>query len=57
MEVRVEAGSESVKEGQSPELSVAGRIRARGAQRRMDGTDEDPQDGSRDVRVALQKGT
>ena len=31
VEVRVEAGSEPVKEAQSPELSFTGRIRARAA--------------------------
>jgi hypothetical protein len=57
VEVRVEAGSESVKEAQSPELSVAGRIRARAAQGRGHGPNEDPQHSAGDVRVALQEGT
>ena len=55
--MRVEGGAESVKEAQSPELSVAGRIRARAAQGRAHGPDEDPQHGAGDVRVALQEGT
>jgi hypothetical protein len=57
MEMSVEAGAESVKEAQSPELSVTGCTRARVAQGRTDGTDEDPQDRAGDVRVALQEGT
>ena len=57
VEMRVEAGSESVKEAQCPELSVVGRIRARAAQVRAHGPDEDPQHGAGDVRVALQEGT
>ena len=55
--MRVEAGSESVKEAERPELSIPGCTRARGAQGRADGTDEDPQDGASDVRAALQVGT
>ena len=57
VEVCVEAGSEAMKEAQRPELSVAGRIRARAAQGRAHGPDEDPQHGAGDVRVALQEGT
>ena len=57
VEVRVEAGSEAMKEAQRPELSVPGRIRARAAQGRAHGPDEDPQHGAGDGRVALQEGT
>ena len=57
VKMRVEGGAESVKEAQSPELSVPGRIRARAAQGRAHGPDEDPQDRAGDVRVALQEGT
>jgi len=37
-------------------LSVAGCVRAGAAQGRAHGPDEDPKDGARDVRVALQEG-
>jgi hypothetical protein len=57
VKMRVEAGSEAMKEAQSPELSVVGCTRAGVAQGRTDGTDEDPQDRAGDVRVALQEGT
>ena len=57
VEVRVEAGAETVKEGESPELSVAGCTRARTAQGGADGSDEDLQDGAGDVWVVVQEGT
>ncbi len=46
-----------MKEAECPELSIAGRTRARAAQGGADRTDEDPQDGARDVRVVVQEGT
>ena len=57
VEVGVESCTESMKEAECPELSVAGCTRARAAQGGANGTDEDPQDGARDVWVVVQEGT
>ncbi len=57
VEVGVEGGGEAMKEGERPELRVAGCSRARAAQGGADRTDEDPQDGAGDDRVAVREGT
>ena len=57
VEVRIKGGAEPMKEAERPELSVAGRTRARAVQGGADGSDEDAQDGAGDVRVVVQVGT
>ena len=57
VEVHVKGGAEPMKEAERPELSVVGCTRARAAQGGADGSDEDAQDGSGDVRVVVQVGT
>ena len=56
VEVGVEGRAEAVQEGDGAELSLRGCARAGGAKRRSDGAQEDPQDGSGDVRVAVEVG-
>ena len=45
-----------MQEANGSELGIPGRARARAAQRRADGPEEDPEHGACDVRVVVEEG-